>query len=293
MSLEIIPATKPKPTNELVGKVCLITGATAGIGKVTALEFAKRGATVVIVARSRQRGKPAQRFLREESGNEEIDLLYGDLSSLASIRQVVDTFLAKRSRLDILVNNAAIVPMTRELSLDGYEMQFAVNHLAPFYLTGQLLNILKSTVGSRVVNVSSEAHQRAKLNFHNLQSEIKYSTFNAYGMSKLENVYFTYSLAKRLEGTGVSVNALHPGVIRSELIRQMPIWYEWIFNCFAKKTEAGSETPLYVATSEELSGVSGKYFSAKKEIRSSALSYDSEIGERLWDLSETLVGLRT
>ena len=293
MSLESERETAPVPTTELSGKICLITGATAGIGKATALELAKRGATVVVIARSRQRGKPAQRYLREESGNDSIDLFYCDLSSLASIKQFAEAFKAKYSRLDCLINNAAIVPKNREFSLDGYEMQFAVNHLAPFFLTGELLDPLKSAPEARIVNVSSEAHQRAKLNFHNLQSEIKYSPFNAYGMSKLENIYFTYSLARRLQGTTVSANALHPGVIKSELIRQMPIWYEWVFNLFAKKTESGSETPLYVATSEELKGMSGKYFSAKKEIRSSAISYDEEIGERLWELSESLAGLRT
>ena len=280
-----IPIDEP---TDMTGKVCMITGSTAGIGKVTALELAKMGATVIIVARSRQRGRPALRFVQEGSGSDSIELMYADLSSIASIQKLVENFRKKRSRLDVLINNAAVVPKERELSLDGYEMQFAVNHLAPFCLTNLMLDILKATEGARIINVSSEAHNRAKLDFDNLQSEKKYSPFSAYGMSKLANIYFTYALARRLEGTTVTANALHPGVIRSELIRQMPIWYEWVFNWFAKPTDDGSEGPVFLASSQQVIGVSGKYFSGKLETKSSPASYDEVAGERLWELSERL-----
>lgn len=272
-------------------KIYMVTGANAGIGKATALELAKQGETVVMVCRRRERGETAQKEIIAQSGNQNVDLLIADLSSQVAIRQLVKDFQSRYDRLHVLINNAAVALKRRQLSVDGIEMMFAVNHLSYFLLTYLLLDTLKASAPARIINVASNAHRFGRLDFDDLQGEKRYFMFRAYAQSKLENVYFTYTLAKRLEGTGVTVNALHPGVIRSDLNRELPGFLKWFFDLFMKPAEKGAETPVYLATSPEVEGISGKYWDECRQIPSAPPSYDEEVAERLWQVSAKLCGL--
>lgn len=274
-----------------MNKICMVTGSNAGIGKATALELAKRGATVIMVCRSQERGAAAQQEIKAQSGNAKVDLLVADLSSQAAIRQLVQEFESRYDRLHVLINNAAVALKRRELSKDGIEMMFAVNHLSYFLLTNLLLDTLKASAPARIINVASNAHRFGRLDFDDLQGEKRYHMFRAYALSKLENLYFTYALAKRIEGTGVTVNALHPGVIRTELNRDLPQFLKWLFDRFMKPAEKGAETPVYLADSPEVEGVNGKYWDECKAIPSAPRSYDKEAAETLWQLSAKLTGL--
>ena len=276
----------------MLGKVCMVTGSNAGIGKAIALELARRGATVVMVCRSRERGDAARTEILAQVGDARLDLMVADLSSRQSIRQLVEDFRGRYERLHVLINNAAVMCRERRLSPDGIEMTFAVNHLAYFLLTNLLLDPLKAGESARIINVSSDAHRMVKLDFDNMQGERRYSAFRAYSLSKLANVYFTYSLARRLDGTGVTANCLHPGVIRTTLNSGMPLLIAWISNTFFGKGVAkGAETPVYLATSLELEQTTGKYYQQKRELKSSAVSYDRAVGEQLWQLSARITGL--
>ena len=197
------------------GKVCLVTGATAGIGLVTALELARQGARVIGVGRSPERCAEAARQIREQTGTSAVEFLVADLSSQAEVRRLADQVKAATGRLDVLVNNAGLIRLEREVTVDGLEMTFALNHLAYFLLTNLLLDTLKASTPARIVSVASAAHQGCKINFDDLQGETKYSPWRAYQQSKLANILFTRELARRLEGTGVTANALHPGYVRT------------------------------------------------------------------------------
>src|SRR5215203_1440131 len=199
------------------GKVCLITGATSGIGKATAMGLANMGASVVMVGRDRSRGEAALAEIKEGSANASVDLLLADLSSQEDIRRLADEFEEAHPRLDVLINNAGVIRSKRVATADGIEMTFAVNHLAHFLLTNLLLDLLKATAPSRIVNVSSGEQRNGTIDFDDLQAEKGYKTAKAYGQSKLANVLFTYELARRLEGSGVSANRLHPGVVGTNL----------------------------------------------------------------------------
>lgn len=273
------------------GKVCIVTGANTGIGKATALALAKHGAAVVMLCRSRERGEAARAEIASESGRE-VELLVADLSVQSEVVRAASDFTARHTRLDVLINNAAVMMPKRTLTADGIETMFAVNHLAYYLLTNKLLDLMKASGPARIINVSSNAHRFIKaLDFDDLQGEKKFGTLRAYALSKLENIYFTYALARRLQGTAVTVNALHPGVIRSELNRNLPAFAVWIFNKFTKPTEEGAATPLYLATSPEVEGVSGKYFDDCREKKTTPISYDVEASEKLWQLSAKLTGL--
>src|ERR1700680_4313346 len=243
------------------GKICLITGANSGIGKATALGLAKQGATVVLVSRDRVRGEQAQSEIKEQSGNPNIDLLISDLSSQQSIRQLVDTFKQRYSQLHVLINNAGVFPVRKHLTVDGLDMVFAVNQLAPFLLTNLLLDVLKASAPARIVNVSSGSHEANYLKLDDLQSEQHYRPMRAYGQSKLALVLFTYELARRLEGTGVTANCLHPGFVATNIAqRDLPrlarIAAKLIFR-FGTSPEKGANTSLYLATSPDIEGVTG------------------------------------
>ena len=272
-------------------KVCIVTGANTGIGKATALALAKHGATVVMLCRSRERGEAARAEIAAASGRD-VDLIVADLSVQAEIRRAANEFVARYTRLDVLINNAAVLMPKKTMTADGIETMFAVNHLAYFLLTNLLLELLKASGSSRIINVSSNAHRFIKkLDFDDLQGEKKFGTLRAYALSKLANIYFTYALARRLRGTAVTANALHPGVIRSELNRSMPALAVWFFNKFTKPPEEGASTPLYLATSPEVEGVSGRYFDACREKTTTPISYDVEASEQLWRLSAKLTGI--
>jgi retinol dehydrogenase 14 len=275
-------------------KICIVTGANSGIGKATALGLAKMGATVVMVCRDRTRGEKARTEIRAASGNPSVDLMIADLSSQASIRRLAEDFLEKYSKLHVLVNNAGVSPMKCSVTVDGIETTLAVNHLAPFLLTNLLLDVLKASSPARIVNVSSSAHAQAHIDFDDLQSEKHYSMIRAYSQSKLANVLFTYELDRRLKGTGVTANCLHPGVVRTNLGKDATGAFRVLFTVtrpFLKTPEEGAATSVYLASAPELEGVSGKYFIDKKGTSSSRESYDEDIARRLWQVSEHLTRL--
>jgi len=270
------------------GRVCLVTGAGSGIGKPTAIELAKAGATVVIVCRSRERGEAARRDISRKSRNDAVELMVADLSSQREIRRLAAEFEDKHDRLDVLVNNAAVMLKHRSVTTDGIETTFAVNHLAYFLLTNLLLPSLERSGPARVVNVASTAHHSGRIDFDDLQNERGYSMMGSYSGSKLANILFTYELARRLEGTGVTANCLHPGVVATSLFRELPKLILAPAKLFFISPEKGAETSVYLAMSPEVEGITGKYFIKRREARSSPASYDDEVARRLWQVSASL-----
>jgi retinol dehydrogenase 12 len=277
-------------------KFALVTGATSGIGIWTALGLAASGATVAIVARDPARGEAMQTWLAERAPAGKIDLLIADLSSLAEVRRLAAEVKSLYPRLDLLVNNAGLVRDKRELTGDGFERVIAVNHLAPFLLTLELLDLLRRSAPARIVNVGSEASDNAVLDLDNLQSERRFSMLGTYGQSKLAIMLATFELARRLEGTGVTVNVVHPGVVATNIFNLggwkgtlvgvlMPL-----LKLFLLSPEKGAQTTLHVATAPELATVTGRYFKASKEVASNPLAQDRALAAALWDRSVALTG---
>jgi NAD(P)-dependent dehydrogenase (short-subunit alcohol dehydrogenase family) len=284
-------------TNLLKGKVCLVTGATAGIGEVTACELARMGATVVGVGRNRQKCDASAAHIKSATGNPNVEYLLADLSVQAQVRHLAAEFRAKYDRLDVLVNNAGAFYATRQESSDGIELTFALNHLAYFLLTNLLLDLLIASAPARIVNVSSGAHAPAVINFDDLQGKEKYSGWGAYAQSKLANILFTYELARRLEGTSVTANALHPGFVATNfahnnnqgiLGKVIVLGMQGIQRLFARTPEKGAETVIYLAASPEVEGVTGLYYTDKEAVKSSTASYDLATAARLWQISEKM-----
>lgn len=276
----------------MTGKTVLITGATNGIGKEAARGLAKLGAHVVIVGRNAQKCAETVAELQGSTGNQAIEALTADLSAMAEVRRLADEVKARYPRLDVLINNAGAYFDKRLTSADGYEMTFALNHLSYFYLTTLLLDLIKASAPARIVNVSSDAHRFARLNLVNPHKPPVYSGFRIYGESKLANVVFTYELARRLEGTGVTVNAMHPGFVRTGFGKNNAGVISKIFSLmqrFALTPEQGADTIIYLASSPEVEGVSGKYFVKRKAVPTSPVSYDQKTWEALWTLSERLI----
>ena len=277
------------------GRVCLITGGSSGIGKATVLGLANKGANVVMVGRERSRGEAARTEIVEKSGNELVDLMLADLSSQESIRQLAEAFTSRYWRLHVLINNAGIFTSKRTVTVDGIETTFAVNHVAPFLLTNLLLDVLEASAPARIVNVTSSGERSGTINFDDLQGEGRYSGVRAYNQSKLAMILFTYELARRLEGTGVTVNCVHPGVVVTNLGRGSSGSFGLLLRLmrpFFSSPEKGAETSIYLASSPEVEGVSGKYFAKKAEARSSEQSYDEAAGRRLWQVSAELTKLK-
>lgn len=273
-------------------KMVMVTGANAGIGKVTARELAKMGATVIMVARSRQRGEEALAEVKAASGNENVVLMLADLSSQDSIRQLAVEFKANYDRLHVLVNNAGAIFMKRRESVDGLEMTFALNHLGYYLLTMLLLETLQASAPARIVNVTSGAHFGGRIQFADLQMQKGYAGFRAYSASKLANVLFTYELARRLAGQGVTVNCLHPGFVASNFAKNNGLLARMgmkLLSPFALSSEEGAETSIYLASSPEVEGVTGKYFAKKRPVKSAAQTYDEAVARRLWKISGELV----
>jgi NAD(P)-dependent dehydrogenase (short-subunit alcohol dehydrogenase family) len=278
--------------NRLQGKICLVTGSTSGIGKVTARELANRGATVVLVSRSRAKGEATQAEIKQATGNQQVELLVADLSVLEDVRRLAAEFQHTYPHLHLLVNNAGGAYPTRTLTFEGFEATLAVNYLAPFLLTELLLDTLKASAPARVVNVSSAQHANASIEFDNLQGEKKYANLRNYNQAKLALLLWTYELARRLEGTGVTVNALHPGVVASNFAAGMigpAALAVKLLKPFLLTVEQGAQTTLYLATSPQVEGVTGKYFVKSQEKPSSSRSYDQTVGSRLWEVTEQLV----
>jgi len=269
----------------------MVTGANTGMGLQTAMALALAGAHVVLVCRDRDRGEDALRQVRAKTGNSGSELILADLSSQRSIRELSDSFLARHARLHILVNNAGLGLKKRHVSADGLEMTFAVNHMAYFLLTILLLGTLRASSPARIVNVSSAAHRHGRIDFGNLQLERGYSQFKSYSNSKLANVLFTYELARRLAGSKVSANCLHPGYVATDIWRDTPWVVQTILPLLLRSPAAGAATSIYLATSPEVEGLSGRYFVDRKETRSSAASHDEGVAARLWDVSCRLGGV--
>ena len=283
---------------DMTGKVCLVTGANQGIGKETAVALARMGASVVMTSRDRAKGEAALADVRSRSGGN-IEVMPADFGSLASTRQLAADFKAKHERLDVLVNNAGAIVTTRSETADGFETTFGVNHLGYFLLTNLLLDTIKAGAPARIVNVSSNAHTRREMDFQDLNTTGKYSAMKAYARSKLANVLFTYELARRLAGTGVTANCLHPGVVRTGfgknnagLVRVAFQAFQIVARPWLLSPEKGAATSIYLASSPEVEGVTGKYFVQCRETLSSAASYDEAAQRKLWEISEEMCGLK-
>jgi retinol dehydrogenase 14 len=277
------------------GKVVLITGGTSGIGKAAATALAAIGAEVVVVGRSRERGEGAVEEIRLDSGNEEVSLMVADLSVQVEVRRLAGEFQERHDRLDVLVNNAGLVQSERTETPDGIETTLAINHLAPFLLTNLLLDLLKKSAPARIITVSSEAQRWGKMNFDDLQSEKKYRAFPVYGMTKLANIIFTFDLAERLEGTGVTANCIHPGAVNTNFGSNQRSPMSFIFRAFKpfmRSPEQGADTIIYLAASPDVEGMTGKYLSDRKLITASDEAYDEDSRAKLWEISEELTGLK-
>jgi NAD(P)-dependent dehydrogenase (short-subunit alcohol dehydrogenase family) len=276
------------------GKVVMITGANSGIGKAAALALAKMGATVVMVARNKERGEVARSEIVRDSQNDSVDLLLADLSSLESVRQLAAEFRKKYSKLHVLINNAGLFNQRRRVTTDGYENTFATNYLAPFLLTNLQLDMLKASAPSRIINVSSVGHYNGHINFDDLNLEKEYGGWKAYGQSKLALVLFTHELAKKLQGTGVTVNAVHPGTVATN-IWSRPLgpagFIMALPKLFMTSPEKGAETIVYLASSPDANGLNGEYLEKLKVKKSSDESYNDEVAQRLWDVSAKLTHL--
>jgi NAD(P)-dependent dehydrogenase (short-subunit alcohol dehydrogenase family) len=276
------------------GKVCAVTGANSGIGRATAEELARMGATVILVCRDRARGEEARDAIASETGNAAAELIVADLASLGSTRRLAEA-IKGRGRLDVLVNNAGVIIGKRTVTPDGLEATFVINYLSHFLLTNLLLETLKASAPSRVVNVTSDAHYRGHIDFGNLQRERRYISIGAYSQSKLAQVLFTHELARRLEGSGVAANCVHPGGVRTHWGDEGGLFGIGvrIARPFLLSPEKGAETVVYAASAKEMEGVTGKYLTRKRVEEPSKESSDEGISKRLWDVSLELSGLAT
>jgi NAD(P)-dependent dehydrogenase (short-subunit alcohol dehydrogenase family) len=271
------------------GKVAIVTGGNTGIGKATVEGLTRQGATVVLACRDLDKGNAAADEVCSRVPAANVRVMRLDLASLDSVRVFADAFARAFARLDVLIENAGVSTATRQLTKDGFEMDFGVNHLGHFLLVDLLLPLLKASVPSRIVVVSSSVHTGAKLDFDDLQGEKSWSVFGAYGRSKLANMLFVHALAKRLHDTGVVVNAVHPGVVASELARDLPAPFRLLARLFFSSTAKGARTSLYVATAAETGKVSGKYFADSKIAAPAPHAVDDAIAHRLWVESEKMV----
>ena len=278
----------------LEGKTCMITGASSGIGLATAVDLARRGMHLVLVCRDRGRGEEAVARIAAETGNRLAELMLADLSAQQSIRRLAADFIARKQRLHVLVNNAGVLNMRRSVTIDGIETVFAVNHLACFLLTLLLLDRLKEAGRARIVNVASGAHHGLTMSFDDLGGERRYRPMRIYGQSKLANILFTYELARRLEGSGITANCLHPGVIATRLgsnngplARLAPP----ILRLFFRSPEEGAATSVHLASSPEVEGVSGQYFVDCRPARSSRESHNEATARCLWEISARMTGI--
>lgn len=269
----------------LDGQVCIITGATSGIGKETAIELAKKGVRLVLPVRSMEKGESLRQQIHTLTGNGHADVMRCDLASLDSVRSFSREFLAKYDRLDILINNAGIWESKRKESADGIELTFAVNHLAPFLLTYLLTDLLIASAPARVINISSEAHRQGRMRFDDLEGKKRWSSFGSYAQSKLANVLFTRELARKMNGAGVTVNCLHPGVVNTHLFDKLPKLIISMVRLLMNSPKKGAQTTYFLATSTEVKDVTAQYFSNKKIRRAARQARNEEDARRLWEAS--------
>lgn len=278
----------------MIGKLVLVTGATSGIGEAAATELAAWGASIVAVVRNRRRGEETLAQIRATTGNEQLELLVGDLSAQADVRRVAQEFKERHDRLDVLINNAGGVFGSRRVTSDGLELTFALDHLAYFLLTNELLDVLKASTPSRIVSTSSDASTQGSIELDDLQLERGYKPFRAYSNAKLANILFTFELARRLAGSGVTANCVHPGFVRSGfgsgLGGPMRLGTK-AAQLFARRPEKGAETIVYLASSPAVASVTGKYFFDKQPKTPPAAAVDVALARRLWAMSEQLTGV--
>jgi len=285
------------------GRICIITGSNSGIGKETAIGLAKMGATIVMVVRDQERGEKARIEIVKQTGNDSVDLMICDLSSMSSIRHCAEEFKKKYDRLDVLINNAGAVFNKREVTPEGFERTLAVNYLGPFLLTRELMDLLKSSAPSRIINVSSGLAKDGKVDLDDLQSEKNYPRTKAYSRrhapvydnAKLMVMMFTYELARRLKGSGVTVNVLMPGFTATNLGKSSgsltsSIMFKMV-RPMQQSAKKGAETSVYLASSNEVKDTTGKCFAKKKEVKTCLASYDEELQKRLWNKTESMLGL--
>jgi retinol dehydrogenase 12 len=278
---------------DMTGKRVLITGATAGIGKETARQLRAMGADVIIVGRSREKTVGVREELEASPGSGKLDHFIADLSSMDDVRRLADEFTAKYDALNVLVNNAGAVNMSRQTTRDGLELTFAMNHLAYFLLAQLLVPALERGAPARIVNVASEAHRSGPLDFDDLQSEKSYSAFRVYGRSKLANILFTREFARRLDPEKITVNSLHPGVVASNFMAKPGIWgvLGKIASVFMISNQSGASTSVYLASSDDVRDTTGKYFAKSREKTPTRAAQDDIAAKRLWDVSARLVGM--
>lgn len=274
------------------GRICLVTGGTNGIGKSTAQELARMGAMVIIVGRDAQKTSRVVKEIRAASGNPEVGSMLADLSSQQEVRHLANEFKSKYSHLHVLINNAGGYFLKRQLSVDGIEMTFALNHLASFLLTDLLLDTIKASAPARIINVSSGAHTSGKIEFDNLQGERNYSP-RAYDNSKLANILFTMELSRRLEGTEVTVNTLHPGFVATGFAKNNGRVIAALVDLFAplvaRSPAKGAETSIYLASSPNVAGVTGEYFYDSHVVSAAPQATDRVVARKLWDVSAKMV----
>lgn len=273
--------------NQLQGKNAVVTGGTAGIGRETVRALARQGARVLFTGRNAAAGETLIAEIQGEIPGADVAFLQVDFASLRSVQKLAGEIAARLRQIDILVNNAGLNASKESKTEDGIETVFAVNHLAPFLLTNLLLSNIRD--GGRIVNVASKMHSWRSMNFDDLEGRKKWSSITAYSQSKLANVMFTYQLAEKLAARNITVNCLHPGVIASDITRDMPGFVRFLAGVFLKNTEQGAATSVYLAASLEVAGITGKYFDDKKAVMSSKESYDVEKQRRLWAISEAMV----
>lgn len=281
-------------TSSMYGKTCVITGANTGIGKAAAESLAALGAHVVMICRNRERGELARADIgraADQSGRSgSVELRIADLSAQAEVRTVAQEVLTAHPRIDVLVNNAGVALKHREVTVDGIERTFAVNYLAYFMLANLLLPALRAATSARIINVASGAHASAKLDFDNLQGKRRYRNYPMYAASKLEDVMFTYALARRLATSTITVNTLHPGVVGTEIWREVPI-LDLLGRWFMLSPEKGARTTVYLAASPDVDGVTGKYFDKCEPVETTPISRDEALQEKLWSVSVVLTGV--
>lgn len=279
----------PNTSDEMGGKVAMVTGANSGMGKEISLGLARMGATLVMVSRDAERGETARADVQQRTGNRNVELLIADVSSQQSIRHLVQEFESRHDRLHVLVNNAGASLKSRTETVDGLETVFATNHLAPFLLTNLLLPVLTKSAPARIVTVSSGAQAMGKIDFDDLQSVRSYGEIRVYNQSKLANIVFTYELARRIAGTGVTANAVEPGFVKTNLKVPFPFV---IFAFMRGDAVDGAKPSVFLSSSQEVEGVSGRFFNSKGGLtQSSKSSYDESIARRLWQVSAELTHL--
>ena len=290
------PMPRSAPLSDMTGLVCVVTGANRGIGEAAAKALGRLGATLVLVCRRREDGETVAAAIGALRECPMPEVVEADLSSQTAIRAGAEAIRALTPMLHVLLNNAGVVTRERQLTVDGLETQLAVNHLAPFLLTGLLLPLLRAGAPSRVITVSSTTHHGAVIDFADLQSERDYDSAEVYARTKLMNVLFTYELARRLEGTGVTANCLHPGAVATRLLAdymRVPVVGGVLAHAFGASPEQGADTVVYLAAAPEVATVTGRYFTNRRETRSSPASCDTGTARRLWEESERLTAVRS